>query len=496
MDAISTVILFASVCGCILIAKLFRTKPGASDGKIIPGPTPVPLIGNALDVDFRRLHLSLYDMVGKYGPIFQINLLGQTVIVINDVELEKKAFGSAKYRDVFNDRPGAFWGKYVCFGRSDIAFADANKKTHTKRKMFHRSLKFYGDGIAHFESLHEDELLHFVEVLKTTNKCDFNVHDMVMQSLSNTLVMLLIGKPPEKSDYESIQEICDTGEFLLSGMGFLYDFMPFIRHLPVPTGNLYRRAIVARDQILNRCYFTVKAFAKIPTEEEQGLVKCLINLQKEINDEAGTEVITETDIKAMVFEIVGASQATSSTVIINAFALMLTHPHAAKKIQEEIENVVGSERLPSYTDKEEMHYTMATTYEVLRYTTPVALNIPHRASTHHNFEGYFVAKDSILLSNHWFIHHDPKLWDEPWVFKPERFLDDEGKLLPLEDKMRRNLVPFYHWAQGMFRRKIRKIKDLFVFGCCSPILRYQASVRRTASGYKSKKLQTYTQRDY
>ena len=442
MDAISILLLFATVCGCIFIAIVFRTKKNSIDGKTIPGPKPLPLIGNALDVDFRRLHISLSDMVGKYGPIFQINLLGQTAIVINDVELEKKAFGSAKYGDVFNDRPDAFWGKYVCFDCSDIVFADANKKTHTKRKMLHRSLKFYGDGIAHFESLHEDELHHFVETLKLTNQCDFNIHDMVTQSLSNTLIMLLIGKPPENNDYGTIEEICDTGNVFFSGMGFVYDFMPFIRYLPGPVGNLYRRAIVAREQILNRCYFPVRDFNKISTEEEPGLVNSLIKLQKEINEEAGTEFVTEADIKAIVFEVIGASQATTSTVIINAFALMLTHPHVARKVQEEIDKVVGSDRLPCYPDKENMHYTMATTYEVLRYTTPVALNIPHQAAMNQNFEGYFVAKDSIILSNHWFIHHDPRLWDEPWVFKPERFLDHDGKLLPLEDETRRNLVPF------------------------------------------------------
>ena len=147
-------------------------------------------------------------------------------------------------------------------------------------------------------------------------------------------------------------------------------------------------------------------------------------------------------MKGILVDIIGASQETTSTVLTNAFAILLTHCHVAKKVQEEIDNTVGPSRLPNESDKPHMHYTMATVYEVLRYTSPVALSIPHRASKDINFEGYLVTKDSVILPNHWYIHHDQQLWHEPWVFKPERFLDDTGKLLPLENKARRNVLAF------------------------------------------------------
>ena len=70
------------------------------------------------------------------------------------------------------------------------------------------------------------------------------------------------------------------------------------------------------------------------------------------------------------------------------------------------------------------------------------MGVPHRAAKDTNFEGYFIAKDTLLMYNAWYIHHDPQLWHEPWVFKPERFLDDAGNLLPFEDKARRNILAF------------------------------------------------------
>ena len=67
---------------------------------------------------------------------------------------------------------------------------------------------------------------------------------------------------------------------------------------------------------------------------------------------------------------------------------------------------------------------------------------PHLATQNQNFEGFFISKGSIMFANTWYIHHDPNIWTEPWVFKQERFLDDAGKRFPLEDQVRRNVISF------------------------------------------------------
>ena len=58
------------------------------------------------------------------------------------------------------------------------------------------------------------------------------------------------------------------------------------------------------------------------------------------------------------------------------------------------------------------------------------------------FEGFSIAKGTMFLANQWFIHHDPILWSEPWVFQPERFLDEEGRLLPPCDNIYHNFLAF------------------------------------------------------
>ena len=397
----------------------------------IPGPKTLPLIGNVLDVDVKLLHISVSKLAEKFGPIFRINLFGSNFVIINDVELERKAFGC--------DRPDHFWGKFICFDYSSIAFANANIKTTTKRKMLHRSLKFFGDGIKRFDKINEEQLIQFTETLKLTNQSDFDMYRLVSTSLANTLAGLFIGRPPRKDDCGPIMKYAEVANIFLGPIGFLYGFFPMLRFIPGSFSQQYEEAIASRDDILTRFYFSVK-----DTDDNMGdgLIKTVIKLQDEINQSAGKELITENDTKGVILDIVSASQDTTMAVLANAFAIMLTHRHVAKKIQSEIETCVGTSRMPNSSDKGSMHYTMATIYEVLRYTCPGALNLPHQAAHDQNFEGYFIAKDSIILANHWYMHHNPQLWHEPWVFKPERFLDDNGKLLPVDSDTRRNLVAF------------------------------------------------------
>lgn len=227
-------------------------------------------------------------------------------------------------------------------------------------------------------------------------------------------------------------------------MAFVYDFLPLIRFIPGPLGNTYREAMASRDYLLDISYFTIRNSVDDQTEgEQQGLVKNLIKLQQEVNQHEERELVTDDDVKGIILDIFAAAIDTTSAVLINAFGLLLTHSNVARRIQNEIDEVIGSDRKPRSSDKESMPYTMANVYEVLRYTSSAALlPIPHLASRDINFEGFFIAKDTVLLANHWFIHHDPKFWDKPWCFNPERFLDDDGKLLPPEHEIRRHLVAF------------------------------------------------------
>ena len=78
-------------------------------------------------------------------------------------------------------------------------------------------------------------------------------------------------------------------------------------------------------------------------------------------------------------------------------------PDVQKKAQEEIDSVVGVDRLPTYGDREHLPYVHALVTEVLRWHNVAPLGVPHRASDDGIINGYFIPKGSIIITNLWWV---------------------------------------------------------------------------------------------
>ena len=98
------------------------------------------------------------------------------------------------------------------------------------------------------------------------------------------------------------------------------------------------------------------------------------------------------------------------------------------KIHDELDRVAGKDRLPSWKDVENMPYLQATFSEVLRKSGPVPVT-GATAIRNGTLAGYHIPKGTTVIINIKEIHHDPTEWPEPDKFKPERFLDSEGKFV-------------------------------------------------------------------
>ena len=445
MDLFLVLVIFVIVLAVVLFLRRSRKTDAGSYGKQLPGPKPLPIVGDSFSVDFYHLHVDLSKMVAKYGPLFQVNLMGQKAIVINDSKLLKKAFASDTYGNVFNDRADSFFGKYFEFDCHGVVFGKMNKTTLTLRKMFHRGLKLYGDGIEHFEMNSSDEFKRLIDDLGATNAQDLDLYPVLRKSVANSTATLMTGKTPEDYDHKIIWQFIDPGNIMIdSGIAFIFDLIPWVRLLPGKFGNLYRKALKARDTFLDRYYFGAKRSLSNPDEVgEPGLIKTLFRLKEEENQRNTSDFISEDNMKALCVGLIFASTETTTAALYNSFALLIVYRDTAKRIQEEVDRVVGRGRLPRLSDRQNMPYTVATVFEVLRYTTAQGpLSVPHRVMEDQNFEGYHFPKHAVILPNHWYMHHDPKLWTDPWRFQPERFLDAGGKLLPPEHETRQNFIAF------------------------------------------------------
>lgn len=116
---------------------------------------------------------------------------------------------------------------------------------------------------------------------------------------------------------------------------------------------------------------------------------------------------------------------TISVTLEWAMSNLLNHPQALQKAKTEIDLNLGQQTLVDESNIHNLQHLQHIISETLRLHPAAPLLVPHFSSTNCNVGGYDIPSNTILLVNVWAIHRDPKLWDEPNSFKPERFEKDD-----------------------------------------------------------------------
>uniref|UniRef100_A0A7C8YSR8 Costunolide synthase n=1 Tax=Opuntia streptacantha TaxID=393608 RepID=A0A7C8YSR8_OPUST len=101
-----------------------------------------------------------------------------------------------------------------------------------------------------------------------------------------------------------------------------------------------------------------------------------------------------------------------------AMSILLNHPQVLEKAKAEIDIQVGQDRLLEDSDLPRLPYLQCIVSETLRMFPVLPLLLPHLSSQDCQIGGFDIPGGTMLLVNAWAIHRDPKLWDEPEVFKP------------------------------------------------------------------------------
>lgn len=116
---------------------------------------------------------------------------------------------------------------------------------------------------------------------------------------------------------------------------------------------------------------------------------------------------------------------TTSAAILWAMTELINHPHVSKKLRVEIESVVGSSRLVKESDVPNLPYLQAVIKETLRIHPPGAL-LRRQCNQDCKLGGFDLKQGTKILINTYAIMRDPKIWDEPDKYEPERFLNNNN----------------------------------------------------------------------
>lgn len=123
--------------------------------------------------------------------------------------------------------------------------------------------------------------------------------------------------------------------------------------------------------------------------------------------------------------LLAGGTATAATSIEWGLAELIHHPHMLKKVHEELDRVVGRDRLVQETDLPSLPYFRATVKETLRLHPPAPMSLPHTNPKPARVRGYDIPANSNVIVNIFAVSHDPASWEDPERYNPDRFLTSD-----------------------------------------------------------------------
>ncbi|KAF5019368.1 hypothetical protein F66182_8618 [Fusarium sp. NRRL 66182] len=392
----------------------------ASTQPLPPGPRGLPILGNLKDLPppgaFEAHHWLKHKAL--YGPISSITVLGQTIVIVNEAAL---AFEILERRSaIHSSRPNQIFAGEMVGWRDSLAFLPYSARFRTYRKNMSRIIGS-NTAASQYDKLQEAEVAHFLlHVLDQPDKLKDHAGAVILK--------IAYGYTAEQFEDDVLVDMAGEAmnNFAVAAVpgAFLVDIMPFLRHVPdwVP-GTGWKR--LAREwgselqEVVEKPYAFVKHQLAQGKQDSSFLTHLL-----DAGDATAEEKLANKWSAASLY-VAGADTTVSSVACF--FLAMSLHPEVQKKAQEEIDRVVGRDRIPASSDRQRLPYIEAVVKEVLRWHPVAPMGLPHSGTADDICEGYFIPKEAMVLANIWHFTHDPEVYQEPMRFNPERFLPADGR---------------------------------------------------------------------
>ncbi|XP_031489382.1 flavonoid 3'-monooxygenase-like [Nymphaea colorata] len=391
------------------------------NSQLPPGPTGWPLIGSLLALGAMPHH-SIAELAKRYGPILSLRL-GTTTVVATCSASAAREF--LKHNDAnFLSRPLNAAAKHMAYDSHDMVWADYGPKWRSLRKICAVHL-FSNNVLDEFRHVREKEVEILAALLARDGKAGKSVEvgEALSVCMTNALGKVLIGRRVLEGEE-------DAGEFRgmvlevmqLAGVFNIGDFVPSLDWMDLMGVAKKMKALHRRlDGFLQRI---VDEHTCSSGARGQGdVLSVLLRLKDDPVGLDGLDVkLTDTDIKALLFDLFTAGTDTSTSTVEWAIAELIRQPCIQKKVQAELDSVVGRDRLVKESDIPNLTYLQAIVKETFRLHPATPLSLPHIASESCQVAGYHIPKGARLLVNVWAISRDPSIWTDPLEFQPERFM--------------------------------------------------------------------------
>ncbi|XP_063136415.1 cytochrome P450 2C7-like isoform X2 [Rattus norvegicus] len=418
MDLVTFLVLTLS---SLILLSLWRQS--SRRRKLPPGPTPLPIIGNFLQIDVKNISQSLTKFSKTYGPVFTLYLGSQPTVILHGYEAIKEALidngekfsGRGSYPMIENVTKG--------FG---IVFSNGNRWKEMRRFTI-MTFRNLGIGKRNIEDRVQEEAQCLVEELRKTKGSPCDPSLILNCAPCNVICSITFQSHFDYKDKEMLtfmEKVNENLKIMSSPWMQICDNFPaIIDYLPGRHRKLLKKFAFAKHYFLAK---VIQHKESLDINNPRDFIDCfLIKMEQEKHNPK-----TEFTCKNLIFtaaDLFAAGTETTSPTLRYSLLLLLKYPEVTAKVQEEIDHVIGRHRSPCMQDRHHMPYTDAVLHEIQRYIDLLPTSLPHALTCDMKFRDYFIPKGTTVIASLTSVLYDDKEFPNPEKFDPSHFLDENGK---------------------------------------------------------------------
>ncbi|KAM7431023.1 Cytochrome P450 1A1 [Porites harrisoni] len=385
-------------------------------------------------------------MAQKYGNVFSLMLGNRLVVVLNGLHAIEETI--IKHPKAFAGRPSLHTFSLANSKAGSLSLSDYTPRWRLARRIavsaIHNFVKD-SDALGHKLSQESQRLIRYFKQQKGR---PVNTLAALKSATGNIILNALFGINWSYDD-EGLRRIIDLADSFrqaIHGCSHV-DFLPMVKYLPNKALSDLKTVMKIVSDILSQLFVQNKETydgvnVRNIADSFMSVVEKETEREKENHPEGLTiaPLLSDEQIIPAVADLFGAGFETSSALLYWSLAYLIKYPDIQQQLHDELDQVIGQERLPTLGDIPSLPLLQATVFELLRVTSMVPLAVPRSTTSETKIQDFTVPKDTIVFVNLWSVHRDPALWKDPEVFDPRRFLDRAGQVV--DPKFLRGFLPF------------------------------------------------------
>ncbi|XP_036590306.1 cytochrome P450 2C18-like [Trichosurus vulpecula] len=418
--SVITALALVLCISCLLLISA-RTKSHGK-GQLPPGPVPLPIVGNMLQLDSKDISKSFGSLAKKFGPVFTVYIGSEPAVVLYGYEAVKEAL--IDHGEEFAARGSLPIIDAVSKGLG-IIFSNGEMWRQMRRFSL-VTLRNLGMGKRRMEERVQEEAKFLVEEFKKSNEQPYDPKFILECAPCNVICSVIFQKRFEYDDknFLYLMELLEENNKILTSPWIqVYNFIPSLVHyLP----GSHRKFLNNCQKLQNFIWERVKEHQETldPDNPRDFIDYFLMKMDQE--KQSQPSAFTMENLAQTVSELFIAGSETTSITLRYGLLLLLKYPEIADKIHEEIVHVIGRNRSPCMKDRNSMPYTDAVIHEIQRHIDLNPSNVPHAAKQDTQFRQYVIPKGTTILTSLTSVLYDEKVFPNAHKFDPGHFLDESG----------------------------------------------------------------------